>query len=205
MRTSCLILLLLCALGLKAQTDFKVRREPDRPVRKFVVADMETRVPIRNAVVTTKDGYRDSSNWRGIVRIPTDFDTIMVSHHGYLAEVIAKKDAKDSTYLIPSDKSLRQITVWGKDKSGRQMQAFGPGFDRAIAEGSAYAPAGIIHFELAKMLDGRGRRDAKHLKKVRQKFDEMDKYSDDPIVNAYMKAQEEEKRKKQWEEGTPDE
>lgn len=178
---------------------------PDRPVRRFVVADMETRVPLRDAVVTTKDGYRDSSNWRGIVRIPTEFDSITVYRKGYLPEVLAMKDAKDSTYLIPSGIDLGQITIWGKDGSGRQMKAFAPGFARAIEQGSAYAPAGIAHFDFGKILDGQGRRDAKHLRKVREKFSEMDKYSDDPIVDAYMKAQEEAKRKKQLEEGTYDE
>ena len=170
---------------------------PDRPVRKFVVADMETRVPIRKAVVTTQDGFRDSTNYRGIVRIPKDFDTLRVYKAGYLATKLSMKEAGDTTFLIPSGKSLREVTVWGKDGSNRANENMAGGLLQAIREGAAEAPKGIAHFDFANMLDRRGRRDRKHLKKVKAAFEKMDQLDDDPIVNAYMKDQEAKRLKKE--------
>ncbi len=182
---------------LLAQEVKRVAPVPDRPVRKFVVADMETRVPIRKAVVTTKDGYRDSTNYRGIVHIPKDFDTLRVYKAGYLMTRLSLKEAGDTTFLIPSGSSLREVTVWGKDGSNRANDNMAGGLRQAIREGAAAAPKGIASFDFANMIDRRGRRDRKHLKKVKAAFDKMDKLDDDPIVNAYMKDQENKRLKKE--------
>lgn len=192
-----LFLLFLSSLALLAQDVKRVVPVPDRPVRKLVVADMETRVPIRKVVVTTKDGYRDSSNYRGIVRIPKDFDTLRVYKAGYLMTKLSLKEVGDTTFLIPSGSSLREVTVWGKDGSNRANENMAGGLLQAIREGAAEAPKGIASFDFASMLDRRGRRDRKHLKKVKAAFDKMDKLDDDPIVNAYLKDQETKRLKKE--------
>ena len=189
-RLVCLFLLLLPSLALLAQEVKRVAPVPDRAVRKFVVADMETRVPIRKAVVATKDGYRDSTNYRGIVRIPKDFDTLRVYKAGYLMAKLSLKEVGDTTFLIPSGKSLREVTVWGKDGSNRANENMAGGLQQAIREGAAAAPKGIASFDFANMLDKRGRRDRKHLNKVKAAFAKMEQLDDDPIVNAYMKDQE---------------
>lgn len=198
-RFTCLLLLIVSSLVAYAQEVTRVTPVPDRPVRKFVIADMETRVPIRKAVVTTKDGYRDSSNYRGVVRIPRDFDTLRVYKAGYLPTKLSLKEAGDTTFLIPSGKSLREVTVWGKDGSNRANENMAGGLLQAIREGAAEAPKGIASFDFANMLDRRGRRDRKHLKKVKAAFDKMDQLDDDPIVNAYLKDQENKRLKKEHE------
>lgn len=199
-RFVCLFLLLLPSLALLAQEVKRVSPVPDRPVRKLVVADMETRVPIRKVVVTTKDGYRDSSNYRGIVRIPKDFDTLRVYKAGYLMTKLSLKEVGDTTFLIPSGKSLREVTVWGKDGSNRANENMAGGLLQAIREGAAEAPKGIASFDFANMLDRRGRRDRKHLKKVKAAFDKMDQLDDDPIINAYLKDQESKRLKREREQ-----
>lgn len=189
-RVICLILLFLPSLLAFSQESTRVYPVPDRPVRKFVVADMETRVPIRKVVVATKDGYRDSTNYRGVVHIPTDFDTLMVYKAGYLTAKLTMKEVADTTYLIPSGSSLREVVVWGKDGSQSINEKMADGFARAIQQGAAEAPSGVASFDFANMLDKRGRRDRKHLKKVRAAFKKMDQLDDDPVVNAYLKGQE---------------
>ena len=186
MRLSCLSIFILLPLCAAAQ-------EPDKPLKKFVVADIETRVPIRNVIVTTGDGYRDTTNYRGVCYIPVTFDTLTVSKANYLTERILPQELKDSTFLIPNSRRISEVTVWGKqDQSG-----IFSGMDRAIQEGAAAAkPSGIYHsFDFAKMLDRRYRRDQKHLRKTRQIFKEMDVEDEDPIVNAYKKAMEAEQLK----------
>lgn len=160
-----------------------------RPLRKFVVADIETRVPVRNVVVWTKDGYKDTTNYRGICYIPQTFDTLFVTKANYLTEKIVKEEVKDSTYIIPNSHRISEVTVWGKDGGKALNEGMGDAFKRAIEEGTAEAPKGVAAFDMAKMLDKRGRRDRKHLKKVRKQFKKMDKFSDDPIEDAYLKDQ----------------
>ncbi len=181
---------LLPSLLLSAQEVKRIAPVPDRPVRRLVVADMETRVPIRKAVVTSKDGYRDSSNYRGIVAVPKDFDTLRIYKAGYLPAKLTMKEVGDTTFLIPSGASLREVTVWGKDGSNRANENMAEGLKRAIGEGKAAAPKGIASFDFANMIDRRGRRDRKHLKKVKESFRKMDQLDEDPVINAYKKDQE---------------
>lgn len=186
-------ILLLTAFSVHAQ-------EQKDSLRKFVVADMETRVPIRDVVVTTGSGYKDTTNYRGVCYIPVQFDTLTIAKPNYLTERLLPKETKDSTYLIPNSKRLSEVTVWGKQEYNGKMQ----GIDRAIQEGAANAPGGIVSFDLARLLDKRYRKDMKNLKKTRKIFQQMDQYDEDPIVNAYLKTMEEkrleEERKKKQEE-----
>lgn len=180
----CLILFILGTITVSAQ-------QPDRPLRKFVVADIETRVPLRNAIVSSTDGYRDTTNYRGICLVPETFDTLSVTRQGYLTERLTQKEAKDSTFLIPSGKSIKEVTVWGKNDNSlgqamkRQLQR-----DIENAKLNQYSNGGTA-FDFASMIDKRYRKDMKNLKKTKQIFNEMDKLDDDPIVNAYKKALEE--------------
>lgn len=184
MRSNCLYTLLLSSVYATAQV-------PDDSLHKFVVADMETRVPIRDAIVVTGSGYRDTTNYRGICYIPTHFDTLSIQRHGYLTERLLSKEIKDSTFLIPNSKRISEVTIWGKQHKTGMMS----GMDRAIQEGMANDKSAQgtfnIAFDFAKMLDKRYRKDMKHLEKTREIFQKMDKHDDDPIVNAYKKALEE--------------
>ena len=63
MRLVSLLILLRASLHATAQ-------EPEKPLKKFVVADIETRVPIRDVIVITETGYQDTTNYRGICYIP---------------------------------------------------------------------------------------------------------------------------------------
>ena len=102
--------LLLLAILLLAVTHITAQQKQHR----LVVCDIETRVPIRGVIVSTENGYRDTSNYRGICYVPDDFDTLVVSKASYLSEVMFRKDLKDTTYLIPEGKSIGEVTVWGK-------------------------------------------------------------------------------------------
>ena len=184
MRKILLHFLLLAPLCAKGQ-------EPQKPLRKFVVCDIETRVPIRDAIVWTKDGYRDTTNYRGICYIPEQFDTLSVYKANYLTERLLLKEAKDSTFLIPNNKRISEVTIWGKDGTKGPVMDFGKAIREGMAEDAASKAAFNLPFDFAKMLDKRYRRDQKHLVKMRKSFKQMDTYDEDPIVNAYKKTLEE--------------
>lgn len=174
-----LVLVSFCQMQAQEQT----QQEPQR--RKLVVIDIETKVPMRNVIVSTKDGYRDTTNWRGICYVPATFDTLTVSKHNYIPERLLTKELKDTTSLIPAGSAISEVTVWGKNDINQQIK-------RGVGYNPLPSPkSGVIgSFDLANILDRRGRRDRKHLRIVRQKFQEMDT-TGDPIVDAYNKAMEE--------------
>lgn len=195
MKQMFLYLLLFVPLALSAQEaktgQTAQQKETVKPqLRKFVVADMETRVPVRDAVVSTKSGYRDTTNYRGICYIPTKFDTLSVSHGKYLTERLTMKETKDTTFLIPNSHQLSEVTVWGEG---------GPSVSKGLTEQVRQifrenTPNAGFGFDFAKILDGRYCRDMKHLRKTKEIFKKLDKDDEDPIVRAYKEAMEEKKR-----------
>lgn len=195
MKQMFLYLLLYVPLALSAQEaktgQTAQQKETAKPqLRKFVVADMETRVPVRDAVVSTKSGYRDTTNYRGICYIPVQFDTLSVSHGKYLTERLTAKETRDTTYLIPNSHQISEVTVWGEG---------GPSVSKGLTEQVRQifrenTPSAGFGFDFAKILDGRYRRDMKHLRKTKEIFKEMDKDDEDPIVKAYKQAMAEKKK-----------
>ncbi len=201
MKQMLLYLFLYVPLALSAQeekTDQAAqRKEMVKPqLRKFVVADMETRVPVRDAVVSTKSGYRDTTNYRGICYIPVQFDTLSVSHGKYLTERLTAKEIKDTTYLIPNSHQISEVTVWGDG-----TPSVSKGLTEQVRQIFRENTSGGLSFDFAKMLDKRYRRDMKHLRKTREIFKELDKDDEDPIVRAYKEAMEEKKRAAEKEKG----
>ena len=165
-------------------------QDTEQPKKKLVVADIETHVPLRNAIVVTPKGYRDTTNYRGICYIPETFDTLIVYRSSYLVEKLLPKEVRDTTFLIPSGKSIKEVTVWGKSASSRLTEGIDEQKKRILPNSNG---TGVVtSFDFARMLDARYRRDQKHLRNVRQKFREMDKV-DDPIEKAYLQALEEKK------------
>lgn len=195
MKQMFLYLLLYVPLALSAQEaktgQTAQQKETAKPqLRKFVVADMETRVPVRDAVVSTKSGYRDTTNYRGICYIPTKFDTLSVSHGKYLTERLTAKETRDTTYLIPNSHQISEVTVWG-DGTPSVSKGLTEQVRQIFRENT---PGGGLGFDFAKILDGRYRRDMKHLRKTKEIFKKLDKDDEDPIVRAYKEAMEEKKR-----------
>lgn len=171
------VLIALCPTYAQEQ-----QQEPQR--KKLVVIDIETKVPMRGVIVSTKDGYRDTTNWRGICYVPAKFDTLTVFRHNYIPEHVLARELKDTTSLIPTGSSIGEVTVWGKNDINQQIKK-SVGYNPLPS-----AKTGVIgSFDLANILDRRGRRDRKHLRSVRRKFQEMDN-TGDPIVDAYNKAME---------------
>ena len=104
-QTIALIVMLFSALSAEAQLE-------------AVVANMETGVPIRDALIYTTDGVDTLSKWDGTFCLKDSFQRFTVSHPAFIARVVDAGDFHhgDTIKLIPKEGYLGEVTVWGKKK-----------------------------------------------------------------------------------------
>lgn len=146
-----------------------------------VIASAEDHVPIREALIHTDNNHWARSDYRGYWTMKYQFDSAMVSKSGYLKTTVKLKELPDTIFLLPDSKQLGTVEVWGKNQQHvREMeqQAQNAAKNELLQTG--------VSFDLANMLDKRGRRDHKHLKNAHELLSEYDKK--DPIVSAYEQA-----------------
>lgn len=146
-----------------------------------VIASAEDHVPIREALIHTDNNHWARSDYRGYWTMKYQFDSATVSKSGYLKTSIKLKELPDTIFLIPDSKQLGTVEVWGKNQQHiREME-------QQVKEAAKDVPQQTgVSFDLANMLDIRGRRDRKHLKSAHELLGEYDKK--DPIVSAYEQA-----------------
>lgn len=148
-----------------------------------VIANAEDHVPIREALIHTNNNHWARTDYRGYWTMKYQFDSATVSKPGFVKTTVYLKNLPDTLFLLPETHQLGTVEVWGKDKEGinrMKEQA------KQEAIGAAGASSGAS-FDFANMLDKRGRRDRKHMKKAYELFKEMEEKKD-PIVDAYKKA-----------------
>lgn len=147
-----------------------------------VIASAEDHIPIREALIHTNNNHWARTDYRGYFEMKYQFDSATVSKQGYLKTTIYLKNLPDTVFLLPESKQLGTVEVWGKNQQHvRDMEG------QVSESASQYgAPSAGVSFDLANMLDRRGRRDQKHLKNAKKLMSEYDRK--DPIVSAYEKA-----------------
>lgn len=153
-----------------------------------VIANAEDHVPIREALIHTDNNHWARTDYRGYWTMKYQFDSATVSKPGFVKTTVYLKNLPDTLFLLPESHQLGTVEVWGKDKEGINRMK-----EQAAQEalGSA-APSSGASFDFANMLDKRGRRDHKHMKKAHELFKDMEEKKD-PIVDAYEKAMREKK------------
>lgn len=154
-----------------------------RAQKTCVIANAEDHVPVREALIHTDNNHWARTDYRGYWTMKYQFDSATVSKPGFLKTTIYLKNLPDTVFLLPQSHQLREVEVWGENMPG--IKGIQNDAHRQAEIGGANAPSGAS-FDLAKMLDKRGRRDSKHLREAQKIFGEMDRK--DPIVAAYEKA-----------------
>lgn len=80
--------------------------------RRIVIADMETRLPIPGAVVSTDRGERAVTDHAGTASLQRTFRSATVSAKNYMQRRVGSADiAADTLLLIPQQVQLRGIVV----------------------------------------------------------------------------------------------
>lgn len=145
-----------------------------------VIADAETHVPIKEALIHTDNGVWARTDYRGYFTIKYPFDSAEVSKTGYVKTRIYFENLPDSVFLLPEAQQLGTVEVWGKNQEHiRKME-------EQIKEEVAETPRAVtgIGFDLGNLLDGRARRDARHRKKAKKIIGTLDEKGD-PVIEAY--------------------
>lgn len=99
-----IIMLIICACHCQAQ--------------QLVVADMESKVPIRDILIYTDDNQETKSNWDGTFSLKKGYKKISFSNPNYEGRYVTKEELKgDTIYLIPKMNALREVVIYGQRKS----------------------------------------------------------------------------------------
>lgn len=183
-----LLIVLINLLGIRLYA----QRDAANTYRKVVIADMETRVPLRNVWVSTYQGFSDTTNYRGVCLLPRQFDTLYISKKGYMPVRIPFTAVKDTTYLLPEAHRINEVTIWGKDLANNLKKNVGMWSQQATQ--GAESPSGR---DFLFFLDRRSIRDKKQLKKIKKIFKEWDEEENkDPIMKAYRESLKEKERQR---------
>ena len=91
--------------------------------QQFVVADMESRVPIRDVLIHTNDNQDTKSCWDGTFSLHEGFDKIMFSHLNYEKRYVLKSELKgDTIWLMPRMNALREVVIYGERRFDKRME-----------------------------------------------------------------------------------
>lgn len=148
--------------------------------RTCVIADMENHLPLKDALIHTNNNHWARTMYTGQFAMKYVFDSATVSKQGYVPTTIYLANLPDTVFLLPEAKQLDEVTIIGKDQQHIQQMTDQL---RQNAKDAAQPSTGAS-FDLANILDRRGRRDAKHRIEAKKVMDEHD-MAGDPIVNAY--------------------
>lgn len=163
-----------------------------------VIANAEDHVPIREALIHTDNNHWARTDYRGYWSMKYQFDSATVSKQGFLKTTVYLKNLPDTVFLLPERKQIDEVEVWGKSQENAKSMS-GQGMKEA-AEAGKLANLGktqLLRFDTEKLVDGRARRDRRHLKKAHDVLSEFDKETGDPIENAYENEMERRHEKSQ--------
>ncbi|MBR1400507.1 MAG: hypothetical protein IJ604_13665 [Prevotella sp.] len=140
--------------------------------RKVKVLDFETELPVTDVSVIIDSVTVRRTNYQGIVELPVPFDSVTFSHLQYYKEKLSQAEVADTMYLMPQHNVLPELVVTGISPDLLRALRRGAEQNRNMPRYSVAFP--ILTFDFANMLDVRGRRDRKHLKRAREKMREFD-------------------------------
>ncbi len=161
--------------------------------KSCVIADAETHVPIKEALIHTDKGQWARSDYRGYWTMKYAFDSAEVKRPGYLPTHVRFETLPDTLFLIPEAKQLKEVEVWGENqKSAQQMN------EMVRKDAAQHGGSGPSGHDFLGFLDKRGNRDRRHLEEAqkRQKEQEKKERESKTWSDALKEAYEETNKKK---------
>lgn len=112
--------------------------------RRFVVVDVETRVPIRGVNVQSSAHYNDTTDWQGIISVPDTCRTLSLTHMKYESRLLNIDEVNDTIFLISKLMGLNEVVVFGHGKGEDPLKELKKQlkFDKTEMQLAAANPAG---------------------------------------------------------------
>ena len=139
--------------------------------RGIIVVDLDTYKPVQGVSITDNFNNTVTTDKHGIVMLPAGVDSLTFSHVLYAKEKLSITEVADTMFLLPNDHHLPEVTAWAPNPelSRAMMKSIYEDMNLIVPSG------GLITFDLARILDQRARRDAKHLERAQEILEEWDK------------------------------
>jgi len=145
--------------------------------RRIIVIDMDTNLPVKDVSVKIDSLKVVQTDYLGRIDVPVVFDSIAFSHMRYEYERITMAELTDTMFLLPKEHMLPEVRV--TELNPRAKGVISGWVMAGAMEGAALAPRGVASFDFANLLDRRGRRDRKHLKRAQKILKEWDEKPDE--------------------------
>ena len=90
--------------------------------QQFVVADMESRVPLRDVQIHTDDNQDARTIWDGTFSLKEGFGRISFYHPQYERRYVLTSELKgDTIFLLPKMNTLREVVIYGERRFDKRM------------------------------------------------------------------------------------
>ena len=90
--------------------------------RQMVVVNVESKVPIREVIVSADNGLEMRTSWDGLFEVPDSFERIDFRHpdfeHRYM---LTSELLGDTIFLIPNTNALREVVIYGERRFDKRM------------------------------------------------------------------------------------
>ncbi len=108
-RTLYMMLLLLLSSEMAAQ-------------RQMVVVNVESKVPIRDVIVSTDNGGEIRTPWNGEITLPDSVQRLDFRHPSYEHRFVLKSEIQgDTIFLIPNGNLLSEVVIYGERRFDKRM------------------------------------------------------------------------------------
>ena len=108
-RTLYIIYLLMWSSGLLAQ-------------QQMMVVNVESKVPVRDVIVSTDHGQEVRTSWDGLFEVPDSFERIDFRHPDFEHRYVLKSEFQgDTIFLIPNTNALREVVIYGERRFDKRM------------------------------------------------------------------------------------
>lgn len=165
-----------CPLSVVMAPTDSMAADSTKNERTIVVADMETRTPIRQVLVFLPNRESVRTNYRGEFVLRTDtFSLLRLRHPKYheLKVTAAELAREDTLLLLPRENPLGEVVVYGhrKDEQAKLNALHNQISSQMIDELRALAYKPGVNFDFGELTDFKGRARRKRGERIKRSLE----------------------------------
>lgn len=90
--------------------------------RRMVVVNVESKVPVRDVIVSADGGQEMRTTWDGLFALPDSFQRLDFRHPDFERRYVLCSEIKgDTIFLIPNMNALREVVIYGERRFDKRM------------------------------------------------------------------------------------